>query len=53
MSRRANCCYNAAMESFFETLKVERVHTMRYDTRAHAKLDIVSWIEGFYKVTKN
>ena len=48
MSRRANCWDNAAMESFFKTLKVELVHTMRYDTRALAKLDIVDWIEGFY-----
>jgi putative transposase len=48
MSRRANCWDNAAMESFFKTLKVERVHLLRYDTRASAKLDIVDWIEGFY-----
>ena len=52
MSRRANCWDNAAMESFFKTLKVERVHTMRYDTRALAKLDIVNWIEGFYNQTR-
>jgi putative transposase len=48
MSRRANCWDNAAMESFFKTLKVERVHRTRYQTRAQAKLDIVDWIEGFY-----
>jgi putative transposase len=48
MSRRGNCWDNAAMESFFKTLKVERVHLLRYDTRALAKLDIVDWIEGFY-----
>jgi putative transposase len=48
MSRRANCWDNAAMESFFKTLKVERVHRTRYETRAQAKLDIVDWIEGFY-----
>ncbi len=36
------------MESFFKTLKVERTHRLRYDTRAAAKLDIVDWIEGFY-----
>ena len=48
MSRRANCWDNAAMESFFKTLKVERIHLLRYDTRALAKLDIVDWIEGFY-----
>jgi hypothetical protein len=29
------------MESFFKTLKVERVHLLRYETRAVAKLDIV------------
>jgi transposase InsO family protein len=48
MSRRADCWDNAAMESFFKTLKVERTHLLRYDTRAAAKLDIVDWIEGFY-----
>ena len=48
MSRRANCWDNSAMESFFKTLKVERTHLLRYDTRALAKLDIVDWIEGFY-----
>ena len=48
MSRRANCWDNAAMESFFKTLKVERTHRLRYATRAIAKLDIVDWIEGFY-----
>ena len=48
MSRRANCWDNAAMESFFKTLKVERIYGLRYQTRALAKLDIVNWIEGFY-----
>ncbi len=48
MSRRGSCWDNAAMESFFKSLKVERVHRLRYDTRAFAKLDIVDWIEGFY-----
>jgi transposase InsO family protein len=48
MSRSANCWDNAAIESFFKTLKVERIHRMRYESRAQAKLDIVDWIEGFY-----
>ena len=48
MSRRANCWDNSAMESFFKTLKVELIHPQRYATRAHARSDIVSWIEGFY-----
>ena len=50
MSRRANCG-DTPMECFFKTLKVERTHLLRYDTRALAKLDIVDWIEGFYIVT--
>ena len=48
MSRRANCWDNAAMESFFKTLKVERIYLRRYETREQARLDIVDWIEGFY-----
>ncbi|VTU15391.1 putative transposase OrfB [Variovorax sp. SRS16] len=48
MSRKANCGDNAAMESFFKTLKVERIYQVRYDTRAQARLDILDWIEGFY-----
>jgi transposase InsO family protein len=48
MSRRANCWDNAAMESFFKTLKVERVGRVRYETRDQARLEIVDWIEGFY-----
>ena len=48
MSRNANCWDNSVMESFFKTLKVERVYQLRYDTRAQARLDIVDWIEGFY-----
>lgn len=48
MSRKGNCWDNAPMESFFKTLKIERVHPLHYDTRAQARLDIVDWIEGFY-----
>ena len=48
MSRKANCWDNAPMESFFKTLKVERVHQCRYQTRDQARGDIVNWIEGFY-----
>jgi transposase InsO family protein len=48
MSRKANCWDNSPMESFFKTLKVERVYQLRYETRAQARLDIVDWIEGFY-----
>lgn len=49
MSRKANARDNAPMESFFKTLKVKRIHQQRYETRAQARLDIVNWIEGWYK----
>jgi len=48
MSRKGNAWDNAAMESFFKTLKVERIYQVRYETRAQARLDIVDWIEGYY-----
>lgn len=48
MSRRANCRDNSVMESFFKTLKVERVHRLQYASRSQARLDIVHWMEGFY-----
>jgi transposase InsO family protein len=52
MSRRANCWDNAPMESFFKTLKVERVYRQRYRTRDEARADIVNWIEGFYNARR-
>ena len=36
------------MESFFKSLKAERVDHVRYGTRQAARTDIVDWIEGFY-----
>ena len=48
MSRVGNCLDNAAMESFFGTLKSELTHHRHYQTRAQAKSDIFLYIEGFY-----
>jgi putative transposase len=48
MSRKANCWDNAVAESFFKTLKVERVYRQTYATRDQARIDIVNWMEGFY-----
>lgn len=48
MSRRA-CCYdNAAMESFWHTLKVELIHRHRFQTRTEAIQAIFEFIEVFY-----
>ena len=48
MSRKGSCLDNAPMESFFHSLKVERVHHRLYATRAEARRDLFGWIEGFY-----
>jgi len=36
MSRKADCCDNAPMESFFHSLKTELVHHRNYETRGAA-----------------
>ena len=48
MSRRGNCWDNAAMESFFASLKKELVHDEDYATREEAKASIFEYIEAFY-----
>jgi putative transposase len=48
MSRKGNCYDNAPMESFFGTLKVERVYRKEYQTKAEARTDIFDFIERFY-----
>lgn len=48
MSRRANCWDNAPAESFFSTLKVERIHRRHYLTTEQARVDIFQYIEVFY-----
>jgi transposase InsO family protein len=52
MSGTGNCFDNAAMESFFGTLKAERINHQRYQTRDQACQDIVWYVEGFYNVTR-
>ena len=48
MSRKGNCWDNAPTESFFNSLKNERVHGTRYDTRDEAIADVFDYIEPFY-----
>ena len=48
MSRKGNCWDNAPAESFFNSLKNERVHEMRYNTRGEAITDLFDYIEVFY-----
>ena len=43
------CCYdNAACESFFHSLKVELVYTLRYQTRREANASLFEYIEAYY-----
>ena len=48
MSRKGNCYDNAAMESFWSTLKLELVYRRNFQTRAHARSEIFDYIEVFY-----
>ncbi len=48
MSRKVDCWDNAAMESFFHSLKVEQVHHDDYRTRSEARSALFEYIELFY-----
>ena len=48
MSRSGNVWDNAAMESFFSTLKTERTARKVYRSRNQAKADVFDYIERFY-----
>jgi putative transposase len=48
MSRRGNCWDNAVAESFFSSLKKERIKKRIYKTRDIAKAEIYDYIEMFY-----
>lgn len=48
MSRRGNCWDNAVAESFFSSLKKERIRKRIYKTRGLARADIFDYIEVFY-----
>lgn len=48
MSRRGDCWDNAAMESFFSTLKTERTSKSNYTSRDQARADVFDYIERFY-----
>lgn len=48
MSRRGNCLDNAAMESFFHTLKTEHSHHYQYKSRQEARQSVFEYIEVFY-----
>jgi putative transposase len=52
MSRSGNVWDNAAMESFFSSLKTERIGGRVYRTRDEARADVFDYIESFYNPTR-
>ena len=48
MSRRGDCWDNAAMESFFSSLKTERLSRRVYRTRDEVRADVFDYVERFY-----
>ena len=48
MSRTGNCYDNAAIESFFSTMKREEVYQKDYATHAEARAALFEYIEAFY-----
>ena len=48
MSGTGNCFDNAAMESFYHTLKTEHVYFETYKTRQQARQSIFEYVEVFY-----
>jgi len=52
MSRSGNVWDNAAMESFFSSLKTERIGRKVYRTRDAARADVFDYIERFYNIVR-
>ena len=52
MSRSGNCWDNAAMESFFSSLKTERTARKTYRTRDEARADVFDYVERFYNAKR-
>ncbi len=52
MSRSGNVWDNAAMESFFSSLKTERTARKTYRTDDEAKADVFDYIERFYNAKR-
>ncbi len=52
MSRKGDCWDNAVMESFFGSLKTERVHRDHYKDHRQGKTAVFEYIETFYNTVR-
>ena len=50
MSRKGDCWDNAVAESFFRSLKVEKIKNLKLETRINAHNEIFNYIENFYNL---
>ena len=53
MSRKGNCWDNAVAESFFSSLKKERIKKHIYKNRELAIADLTDYIDLFYNQTRH
>ena len=53
MSGKGNCFDNAAMETFFKTIKAELIWWHSWPTRRGAEITIFEYIIGFHTRTEN
>lgn len=52
MSRKGNCWDNAVVESFFGSLKKERIKKQIYKNRELTVNDVADYIDRFYNPTR-
>jgi putative transposase len=52
MSRKGNCWDNAVAESFFSSLKKERIKKQIYKNRELALTDVADYVDAFYNRTR-
>lgn len=52
MSRKGDCWNNAVVESFFGSLKQERVQWRNYQTRYEAQQDVLHYLSMWYNTDR-
>jgi transposase InsO family protein len=50
MSRKGNCWDNACSETLFGSLKVERLHGLRFETIRQAKDETIAWLLSYNQI---
>jgi transposase InsO family protein len=48
MSKKGDCFDNAAMESWFHSLKIEAIHHQRFNTKQEVRSTVFEYIEMYY-----